>query len=303
MNRRLCALAIAPVLAILGATPAHANFSSCTYDASTKVVTATLAANNDGRIGKDSGVIIRANDSACGAATVNNTDLIRILVPDDSGDEYIQLDLRQGALAPGLTDEPGNSDEIEVEIEPGEAGFSDVVEVLGSPGPDRYTSSVADDYSETLFNLNAGETEGIDADVTVSDSIEQHLIGNNGADVLRGYGGDGLPSGGVDTTLVGGDSAANLSGSRIQPGPGNDLLRFTSSFTLVSFPSASTTVSIFTQEAAPGSPAAARWSTVTATARRTPTPAVAPSSSAPSGRTSSPAAEDGTACRATPATT
>jgi Ca2+-binding RTX toxin-like protein len=88
-------------------------------------------------------VLARAGDAivvdgtACGDATVRNTDSIHV-----SGDEQplgwghqFEIDLRGGAFAPGRTDEGDGSSEIEMRVDTGPSA-GDRVTIRGGPGPD-----------------------------------------------------------------------------------------------------------------------------------------------------------------------
>jgi len=200
--------------------------STCSFDAATATVsvrggTAELLAV------KASGQI-RLNGSACGAATVTNTDTI--IVTGTANPNTVTL---TGSFAPGLTPEGDGASEIEIAFDLG-ADVDRLTVYLGA-GRDRFTLAaggldVGNDLDvdvtvggvEYLFIDGGAGNDVIDAAgfVPPDSMVRLDLIGGDGADRLYGggvksrlYGGDG------DDLLYGGDYADQLYG-----GPGNDTM-------------------------------------------------------------------------------
>lgn len=180
----------------------------------------------------------------CGSSSVTNTDTITFLDSSGSNTSF-HVDLGAGALAPGLTDEPGESDEIELTADFGSGGYDeDALFVAGCP-----TSCAAPDdhvaWGTSGINLNADEPPTVDVDVTAV-GVESYLgLGGIGDDVLDASGGfgtgaglpigiglfgdagmDSLTGGGGDDTLHGDDDADDLKGAAgndsFVPGLGDD---------------------------------------------------------------------------------
>ena len=100
---------------VLGPATAGA-VTSCSFAAGTATV--NLATTNDAATLGRAGNAIQVNGVACGAATVNNTDLINVVGTIDSG-QRVAVDLAGGGLAPGATAEagPGAVSEIEIAVD------------------------------------------------------------------------------------------------------------------------------------------------------------------------------------------
>jgi Ca2+-binding RTX toxin-like protein len=128
----------------------------------------------------------------CGAATVSTVE--RILV--EAYWDRVTVSLAGGPLAPGRTDEPGGSDEIEIAPSPiSRAPIS--LDVRGTLGPDRIVAGLAG------VNFNPDEADGIDADAVGPWKRQRHdswaapdaergvIYGGGGADSLSSGGGAG----------------------------------------------------------------------------------------------------------------
>jgi Ca2+-binding RTX toxin-like protein len=106
---------------------------------------------------------IMVNGSACG--TVNTVDTIDV---DMGGFVNVRafIDMSGGPFAPGFTDEPGNSDEIEFNIE--NLGTNVPVDLQGTDGPDSYTlgERLAIPAPIPEINLNPAQ-DGASPDVDV----------------------------------------------------------------------------------------------------------------------------------------
>jgi Ca2+-binding RTX toxin-like protein len=207
----------AALLAVLFVTPAVAA-ESCSYDAGTKAVTASITGGT-ATLKVDGGAIqFGSTPVACGAATVDNTDSISV-TGSSSTTETLVIDHRGGLFAPGFTAE-FNSPEIEITTNLGNA--TDTVTFYGTEGDD-YMSA-----GQLGMALNA---DG-DVDVTFSPAafpLTMHMLA--GADFFngRGQGGAGLHflgdiwiygGEGSDTWLRGSDQTDYIEG-----GPGNDIIR------------------------------------------------------------------------------
>lgn len=178
--------ASAPVL--LSATPA-AGVATCSYNANTDVVAVSVGSGETAVIHRD-GDAIEVSMSSCLSpglvpATVFNTDLID--VNGGAGTQNVGISLVFGTFAPGDAAEAGSSDEIEFDFALG-AG-SDFLTVGGAPGNDRIRYGVASGVPKV--NLNANETDGIDADVTAAGVDVFFGAGNQGNDAISGMGGRG----------------------------------------------------------------------------------------------------------------
>lgn len=215
---------------------ASAGESTCDYDSKTKVLTVTVGPDTPEiiirREWKDA---IKVNFLSCGDATRFNTDEI---VVNDPPDHHVSvfIGLYGGQFAPGATDEPGDSDEIEFRLNL--SGGSNVFEVRGSADNDIIRVGSTPVHLLTL-NLNAAEETGIDDDVVVDGSLNYIMLsGENGGDQLSGKGGAGtgepyrnklvLRGSGGNDRLRGGNGADSLNGQggrdALAGGPGEDSL-------------------------------------------------------------------------------
>ena len=231
--------ALALVVATTGvftAPSARAGGPTCTYDSTTKVVTATAVADFP-QIGiLRNGDQIEVYGADCGSATRFNTDKIIVNdVPAHALQAFV--DLSEGPFQPGATGEPGSSDEIEFEFNLGTE--DDRLYVRGSNRVRAGSPQSVPDVHR--INLNARESTGVDADVRVED-VEWILVeGTKGNDVFSAMGGAGtggallvrlFMSGGEEETgtnaLVGGLGDDEINGSsgvdQISGGPGEDEL-------------------------------------------------------------------------------
>ena len=185
--------------AVLVPSPARAAVT-CTFNATTHVVSI---------VGDADVTVTRAGDElvvqgapcldGSTAATVTNTDLIKVDVSIAS--RRFILNLSNGPMAPGFTNEPGNSDEIEISTVRGVLTFT------GTPGPDHFVGG------RDGINLNASESS-FDVDIT---GVFFFLGWNagDGDDVLSLRGGSGT------------GPAVAVQGSNFAGGLGNDILLMT----------------------------------------------------------------------------
>jgi hypothetical protein len=190
--------ALGLVLGAVTVAPALGTFAvDCTYDPDTHTVILNIS-----EAGPEAGAFvtmfrsgdnITANGSDCQSdsmqvATVKDTDTIR--VNGASGTQQFGISLDGGPFAPGYTDEPGGSDEIEFVLDL--KGGYDIVLFAGSSSADRFRFGVKD--SGPRINLNANETDGVDADVRVKRTETTNGYGLGSGDVLSGIGGKGTGS-------------------------------------------------------------------------------------------------------------
>ena len=212
--RQLAVLAaLTGAFAATGAEPAHAavtcSFASgaLTIQSGAELDSATIVRSGDN-------IVVRKGNNTpidCGAqATVTNTHVIAHA--DSSGGEtYFTIDLRGGPFTPGYVNEPGDSDEIDIQANLGDG--ADRLYVWGSPGDDFMRLG----QTATGFgvNLNAdaesapGQSPNSDADIR---GVE-HAV------VLAGTGNDRVLAGG-------GPEFSGPLGLRIEinAGPGDDRL-------------------------------------------------------------------------------
>src|SRR5215471_7582344 len=94
----LCAAAALLMVAFVA--PAGAAVS-CSYTAANHTVTVNATGNSDGVTFIRNGSAIYVNSVPCGAATVTNTDMIK--VNPAAGRQNVVIDLHGGAFAPGFT--------------------------------------------------------------------------------------------------------------------------------------------------------------------------------------------------------
>lgn len=156
---------------------------SCGYDPPTHVVTVHLGAPGDAAIITVVGGSIAVNAVSCGA-TVADADQVVVVDDTAGGATSVSVDMSGGPFAPGFTDEPGASDEIEFAINLGD-GAGDSLLLRGGPGKNAITAG-ADGA-----NLNAAEADGVDPDVTFSGVESVTLEGAQSNDALSAGGGAG----------------------------------------------------------------------------------------------------------------
>jgi Ca2+-binding RTX toxin-like protein len=241
------ALAAASACLLLVPATASADFASCTYGAGT--VTATLDgitedwSTDEGGLRVGAGGAIEADGRPCGAATRFNTDAI--VIDGSPAYEHATLDLGGGAFAPGATNEPGDSDEIEITADL-DGGY---LIVHGTPGADAITVGhrASDDgpaYT-TQLNLNAAETTGVDVDVTMAEPVLEVHGGAGGDTITDGGGaGAGLPHDYVHLLGGAGNDDIAVGGLGAHPGPGDDTIRLESAQAYVHYDEAGGPVTV-----------------------------------------------------------
>lgn len=207
--RTLTLLAVSSIgLAVPTAAPAAT--TTCTFTGST--VTATMVSGGDNAVFDVASGVIRVNGAACGAATVNNTDLI-IATTDNLADQdsnVVTISHAGGRFEPGLTPEGGSGiPEIEWQIKLG--GGVDGIIFLGSAGQD--TISLGNGGPSAGINLNAETPPDVDVKFNAGSIESIELRGNAGADELTARGGTAVGAAyPKSVTLRGGIGADTLRG-------------------------------------------------------------------------------------------
>jgi Ca2+-binding RTX toxin-like protein len=222
MRVRVRRLGVAVVVSALGAvalsSSGYGAVESCTYNAGTKTVTATVTSGSAATL-KVVGDQLWFGfvPAPCGAATTTNTNSISI-AGEVGTTERLILDHSGGAFGPGFTSE-SNIPEIEIATALGD--FADTIVLIGTSGNDTFASG------QNGLALN---TDG-DLDVTLSPNplhLEAYMGDGNDYFNGRGQGGAGLrflgpiiaDAGTGNDELVGSARADVLTG-----GDGNDVMR------------------------------------------------------------------------------
>ena len=204
---------------------ARADTATCSYTAATHTATIAVSATN----GAATGMFIRQTDgdlmvnsgvttTPCGTATRANTDTITVT---STGPALHGAIFRVGTsvpFAPGFTDEPGGSDEIEMSFDFSSGGRW-YLTPTGTLSPVPLDLALGGNQ----INLNAGETDGVDADAAVNGPYTVFVEGSFAADSIlangsAGTGGQPLAARMVASTsrgadlIIGGKSGDDLSG-------------------------------------------------------------------------------------------
>jgi Ca2+-binding RTX toxin-like protein len=242
VNRKLVgALVSGTAFAIAAFTPSIAGAAvTCSFTAATGKVTVALTAGSDSVTLRRSGSAIQANGVNCGAATVSNTDLIRVdddVDPAPTVDSFqaARIDLGGGAFGPGKTAEATGTSEIEFEINLG-PGTGEEVQVIGATGNDRAAFGTAGamlntdaDLDLTFSGLDQVELDGADGADTLS--VGGTVAGTGSplykpSDIDGGNGIDTLDGGRRNDTMVGGADGDTVhggaSGDTLKGGTGAD---------------------------------------------------------------------------------
>ncbi|MGZ5293761.1 MAG: calcium-binding protein [Actinomycetota bacterium] len=191
---------------------------TCTYNDAVGLMTVEIVAGGSATVERN-GIFIEVNGTRCvdgvTDATVDNTEVINIV--GGTGSQRAVVSLSSGQFAPGRTDEPGTSDEIEIFVSLG--GGTDALRVAGSNQRDTIVAGTGSGQSR--INLNTGEGHTVDYDLSVMDNVEQVVINGNGkGDSISATGSFG--TGMVlqrAITIAGGDGNDSLTG-----GAGADVL-------------------------------------------------------------------------------
>jgi Ca2+-binding RTX toxin-like protein len=227
---------------LIVAPSAAADTATCTYTAATH--TASIAVTSTGGLATGMGIrqsdgdlVVQSglNSTPCGAATRTNTDTITVTSTNAAIHGSIFRVGMTVPFTPGFTDEPGSSDEIEMTFDFSSGGRWYLTPTgTGSSTPFNLA------LGGNQLNLNAGETDGVDADAVVNGAIEVFVEGSLAGDTVLGNGGAGtigppfatrmvVSSGPGADLIVGGKRADDLSGGldadRILGGRGKDSLK------------------------------------------------------------------------------
>jgi hypothetical protein len=211
------AVATAVLTAVLGLTAPPASAAvTCTF--ATGTVTIEMSAASDGISiqRQDGGDNLEFSASGTpftcsgGTPTVNNTDLVKVTDTTVGANTFVQIFTGFGPFAPGLTDEPGTSDEIEFGLSLGD-GLTDQLQFYGTDaGADRWT------LGADGVNLNPRETTGIDVDFTLDGVDSTDQITGSGNDVIDGGGGEGTGGPfGIRMGVLGADGRDRITGSTV----------------------------------------------------------------------------------------
>lgn len=240
--KRMLALGLTGIfglLMLLLAAPTGAAVT-CAFDAvSGEVTLAFDAANQEIRITRLLDDSIRFDQKTapatdytvigCGAGTPTVTNTERILVTGTpANNQDLRVDLAEGQLAPGRTNEAPDQSEIEIAVNLGEAATGqpadsgDGVIVSGTTGPDVLV------VGADGFNLN----NDVDVDITTvgvdAAAGDRQLLGTNGDDVLRASTDPVTGAATVAATLNGGAGLDTLTGGNgadaLTGGADNDTL-------------------------------------------------------------------------------
>jgi Ca2+-binding RTX toxin-like protein len=247
------AAAAAAAFAVLlaGASEAFAS-GTCSYDAASKVVTAQLIEELDGKITRSgTAIVLFTSDDGqthtCGAATVTNTNRIDVTGTGASADvayaTFVTIDESAGRLAPGASAEPTDLNEIEVRISvtPGDrvippygklplalayvgTGGADVA-TIGANGMDlRGDGDV--DVTTTVYPFGLINLYGLDGNDRLSGAGSAATgAGVHAPMLLRGGLGDDVLRGGKSGDVLDEKDIGNGGNDQLAGGAGNDLVR------------------------------------------------------------------------------
>jgi Ca2+-binding RTX toxin-like protein len=229
--------------ALIHASIAAGDTASCTFDAGSHSASILLT-HQPTSLGASMG--IRPTDGAllvqsgltstpCGAATRTNTDSITVTSTNAASTGSIFRVSTRVPFAPGFTDEPGSSDEIEMSF-----NFSSGGRWYLTPSGSGSSTPLDLALGGNQLNLNAGETDGVDADALVQGAYTIFVEGSLAGDTVLGNGAAGTGGSPFGTRMVvssgpgadriaGGLRADDLSGGLdpdvISGGSGKDSLK------------------------------------------------------------------------------
>lgn len=213
-------------LLLAGGTAQAQSAATCAFDPATATVTVTANGVPATLVAVKATGQIRLDGTACGAATVSNTDAIRVA----GGDIHDVVTLR-GSFAPGLTPETDGSSEIEISFALFGSSNEAIIELTTRSDRLRFAAG----------GIDVGR-DG-DADITFSGSLEIEVKALDGDDHLDasayvgqgivmlfgGSGDDRLIGSGRTDSLWGGEGNDVIDGrggnDSLYPGPGNDIAR------------------------------------------------------------------------------
>jgi Ca2+-binding RTX toxin-like protein len=214
---RRSAVAFVPILllAAVFASPAAAAIS-CNYTLATHTMAVTTSSADDPVAIQRVGNAIHTSPqggggTACGAATVTNTDTITVDPAAGTANSVVFVILSGGPFAPGFTTSALAANEIEIEADLG-AGTGDILVVSGGSGNESW--AFGDEAGNPAGNLNAGAGAFPDGDVDLTTAGVEKVIalGRDGNDTISGLGGGAF------------DSSLGLGFQELNGGQGNDHL-------------------------------------------------------------------------------
>jgi len=184
---------------------ATADTATCTYDGAAHAATVLLThqprslSSSIGIQSTNGALVVQSgfDSTPCGAATRNNLDTISVRSTNAaSGGSIFRFGTRV-PFAPGFTNEPGSSDEIEMSFDFSSGGRWYLT-------PTGAFSPVPLDlaFGGNQINLNAGEADGIDADAVVTGATKVFVEGSPGADRILADGSAGTGGQPFGTTMV-----------------------------------------------------------------------------------------------------
>jgi hypothetical protein len=231
-NVRVLLVALAAAFALFaaaGASPAHAAVT-CSFSSGALTIQSSAPIDDARIVRSGDNIVVTKGQNAvsCGAqATVHNTHVIAH-ADNSGGESYFTIDLRGGPFSPGETDEPGTSDEIDIQAQMGD-GPGDRLYVWGGPGDDFWRAGRTDQGVGVNLNaeLESGAGETPNSDVDLRDNELMVLLPGDGNDRVLASGGpefDGpLPT---RVEINGGEGDDQLAGGNGRDhffdGPGND---------------------------------------------------------------------------------
>ena len=215
MKQFFMAMAVAAVVVAIP-SPVAAAGATCTYSAADHKVTVAITGATTPYVYRVPSGAITLAGNYCGAATVTNTNTI--VVTGDTQAQTVNIAFYLGAFSPGFTNEAGSSDEIEWTVNLG--GGEDTVVVVGNDNVNKFV--FGQDNSELVtsrkINLNAGESTGIDGDVTMTNVEKITVWGMGGNDSIRARGktGTGPNAFSLPMLVYGGSGADVIKGGEAQ---------------------------------------------------------------------------------------
>jgi len=193
-RRLVAALAAACALLAAGGNASTADAAvTCNFSSGALTIQSTAVLDDAWIVRSGDNIVVRKSLQTavnCGAqATVYNT---HVIAHQDAsgGDTAFEIDLRGGPFSPGQVDEPGNTDEIDIQALMG-AGSDDRLYIWGSQGEDFWR--LGQTTNGLGVNLNAGleSAPGAtpDVDVDLRDAEMGVLMSGPGDDHVLASGG------------------------------------------------------------------------------------------------------------------
>jgi Ca2+-binding RTX toxin-like protein len=232
MTARTVAIGVSALLAWAMAAPAQADFASCTYDAATRTVTATLDGGAGGLYVAAGGAIRSGSPPAggtqCGAATTANTDRIDVRGQETLAAETATID---NSGPGGAFRKAGTSDEIEIHADLGEPPWTyepddvgaQTLKLVGTPGADEIRAGGG--FPERAVNMDAqsdatAEVHPVNVSMLDLDGAggDDHVTALGGTGTVEQYAGVAVLRGGPGDDRLVGNNWANV----LYPGGGYD---------------------------------------------------------------------------------